>query len=142
MYRHMPIVILYARHFAQEKSAPLPSGKVSADTQFANRILDFFNLNRYFHFTSGSNLDGSRTRKSEVIEFALNECRREGNSNVVMIGDRKHDIIGAKEQGIDSIGVLYGYGSRHELEKENPTHIVDNVDDLRKVLLSCLSQTE
>ena len=107
----------------------------SKPTQFAQRILDFFNLNRYFHFTSGSNLDGSRTRKSEVIEFALTECRWGANKNVVMVGDRKHDIIGAKELGIDSIGVLYGYGSRHELEEENPTHIVDNVADLRKVLL-------
>lgn len=107
----------------------------SKPTQYARRIVDFFNLNRYFYFVSGSNLDGSRTRKSEVIEFALKECRLEASENVVMIGDRKHDIIGAKELGIDSIGVSYGYGSRHELENENPTHIADNVADLRKILL-------
>ncbi len=51
------------------------------------------------------------------------------------LGDRKHDIIGAKETGIDSVGVLYGYGSRHELENEHPTFIAEDVNELRKVLL-------
>lgn len=106
----------------------------SKPTTFAQRILDHFNLASYFHFTGGSNLDGSRTQKSEVINYVLNEISFPAHFKAVMIGDRKYDIIGAKESGIDSIGVLYGYGSQQELKKENPTHIVDSVDDLRVIL--------
>ena len=107
----------------------------SKPTEFAERILNHFDLNKYLSFTAGSNLDGSRTRKGEVISYALKQCRLEVNDNVVMVGDRKHDIIGAKEIGIDSIGVLYGFGSHHELEKENPTYIAENVNGLRRVLI-------
>jgi phosphoglycolate phosphatase len=52
-----------------------------------------------------------------------------------MIGDRKYDIIGAKETGIDSIGVLYGYGSQWEMKNEDPTHIADTVGGLRRILI-------
>lgn len=52
-----------------------------------------------------------------------------------MVGDRKHDMIGAQESGVDSIGVLYGYGSHDEIEKEHPTFIAEDVNDLRKILL-------
>lgn len=107
----------------------------SKPTDFAQQILDHFNLDQYFFFIGGSNLDGSRTRKGEVIAYALNECNFKTNLKSVMIGDRKHDILGAKEVGIDSLGVLYGYGTRTELEKENPTGIVESVGDLRKVLV-------
>lgn len=106
----------------------------SKPTTFAQRILDHFNLAQYFYFTGGSNLDGSRTRKSEVIDYALNASCLPAYSKAVMIGDRMYDIVGAKEIGIDSIGVLYGYGSQQELENENPTHIVRHVDDLRAIL--------
>ncbi len=102
---------------------------------FARRILDYFQLSKYFQFTAGSNLDGTRTKKSEVIFYALKESKLEAGSNAVMIGDRKYDIIGAKETGIDSIGVLYGYGSRLEMEKEGPTHIAATVGGLRRILL-------
>lgn len=107
----------------------------SKPTDFAQRILDHFNLAQYFCFTGGSNLDGSRTRKAEVIAYALQKSGLEAQSKAVMVGDRKFDLIGAKEIGIDSIGVLYGYGSRNELEKENPTYLVKSVDELRKILL-------
>ncbi len=102
---------------------------------FAQRILDYFKLSSYFHFTAGSNLDGTRTKKSEVISYALLECRLQAGTNAVMIGDRKYDIIGARETGLDSVGVLYGYGSRQEMEKEDPTHMVETVAGLRAVLL-------
>lgn len=106
----------------------------SKPTTFAQRILDHFNLASYFYFTGGSNLDGSRSRKSEVIAYALNEIILPTRFKAVMIGDRKYDIIGAKESGIDSIGVLYGYGSEQELKIENPTHVVDSVNDLKAIL--------
>lgn len=106
----------------------------SKPTTFAQRILDHFDLASYFYFTVGSNLDGSRSRKSEVIAYALNEISLPTHFKAVMIGDRKYDIIGAKESGIDSIGVLYGYGSEQELKIENPTHVVDSVNDLKAIL--------
>lgn len=102
---------------------------------FARKVLDYFQLTRYFQFAAGSNLDGTRTKKSEVISYALKECEFKPGSNVVMIGDRKYDIIGAKETGIDSIGVLYGYGTRQEMKNEDPTHIADTVGNLRTILL-------
>jgi phosphoglycolate phosphatase len=102
---------------------------------FARKVLDYFQLSRYFRFAAGSNLDGTRTKKSEVISYALKESELKAGSNVVMIGDRKYDIIGAKETGIDSIGVLYGYGSRQEMKNEGPTHIADTVGSLRTILL-------
>ncbi len=107
----------------------------SKPTVFADKILKHFNLHKYFEFISGSNLDGSRDKKSEVIFHAFKECRLAPSDKMVMIGDRKHDLIGAKEAGIDSIGVLYGYGSMEELQKEYPIHIVDDVSDLRKILM-------
>lgn len=117
---------------AQGKKLVLATSK---PTSFAQRILDHFELDRYFYFTGGSNLDGSRTKKGEVIAYALSESGLENQAKAIMIGDRKYDIIGAKEVGIDSIAVLYGYGSRDELARENPTFIVNTVDSLRKSLL-------
>ncbi|MHB8171802.1 MAG: HAD family hydrolase [Thermincolia bacterium] len=108
----------------------------SKPTFFADKILKYFNLDKYFEFISGSNLDGSRVKKSEVILHAIEECKLELNEKMVMIGDRKHDLIGAREVGIASIGILYGYGSVQELQKEHPTVIVDSVLDLGKILLS------
>lgn len=107
----------------------------SKPTPFTRQILDHFNLDRYFTFVSGSNLDGTRIRKDEVIAYAIKECGLKANDNMVMVGDRKYDITGAKAIGIDSIGVLYGFGSRSELEEENPTRVVESVGELEKVLM-------
>lgn len=107
----------------------------SKPTIFAERILKHFNLCEYFTFVSGSNLDGSRCRKSEVIAYGLSQNAILEKSKVIMIGDRRHDIIGAREIGIDAVGVLYGYGSREELERENPKFIVDTVIDLRSLFI-------
>ncbi|MEA4903054.1 HAD family hydrolase [Desulfitobacterium sp.] len=107
----------------------------SKPTPFTRQILDHFNLDRYFTFVSGSNLDGTRIRKDEVIAYAVKECGLNAKDNMVMVGDRKYDITGAKAIGIDSIGVLYGFGSRSELEGENPTRIVESVSELKKVLM-------
>jgi phosphoglycolate phosphatase len=106
----------------------------SKPTDFAQRILDHFNLDRFFYFTAGSNLDGTRTRKGEVITYALQESRTSNQARAVMIGDRKFDLIGAKEVGIDSIGVLYGYGTYNELISETPNHLAHSVDELRRIL--------
>ncbi|MCX7774317.1 MAG: HAD family hydrolase [Clostridia bacterium] len=102
----------------------------SKPTYFAEKILEYFHLKEKFSFVGGSNLDGTRMKKAEVISFVLEEMGISELNRVIMVGDRKHDVIGAQETGIDSIGVLYGYGSREEMEKAKPTYSVETVKDL------------
>ena len=80
------------------------------------RILEHFGLLQYFDFVSGSCMDETRTQKWEVIQWALEQCC-DDSSRVLMVGDRKHDVQGAKRFGLPCLGVLYGYGGREELEK-------------------------
>lgn len=102
---------------------------------FARRILDYFKLSDYFSFIAGSGLDGSLHTKTDVINYILQSNNITDLSTVVMIGDRKHDIIGAKNVGIDSIGVLYGFGDYEELSEAGATHIVKDIAELRNLLL-------
>lgn len=102
---------------------------------YAKKILEHFDLAKYFDFVSGSEFDGTRTKKAEVIAYALQNSNITDLESVVMIGDRKHDIVGANENKIDSIGVLYGYGNRDEFEEANATYIVEKVEDLLNVLI-------
>ncbi|HOP12030.1 MAG TPA: HAD family hydrolase [Oscillospiraceae bacterium] len=102
---------------------------------FAKRILERFDLAQYFTFIAGANLDETRTLKSEVIEYALNNIGPVTMSECVMVGDREHDVLGAKVFGMDSIGVLYGYGSREEFEKAGATYIAESVEALRTFIL-------
>lgn len=97
---------------------------------FAKEILRHFNLEKYFFFAAGSTMSETRTNKAEVIEYALSECGIADKSKVVMVGDREHDVIGANKNGIDSIGVLFGYGSRDELEAAGATYIAETVEDI------------
>lgn len=97
---------------------------------FAKEILRHFGLDKYFLFAAGSTMDETRTNKAEVIEYALSECGITDKTSVVMVGDREHDIIGANKNGIDSIGVLFGYGSREELETAGATYISETVGEI------------
>lgn len=100
---------------------------------FAKEILRYFNLEKYFYYSAGANLDGSRTNKAEVIKYALKEGEVTDKSTVVMVGDREHDIIGANKNGIDSIGVLFGYGNRNELETAGATYIAQTVEETMRI---------
>lgn len=102
---------------------------------FAERILEHFSLRHYFSFVSGCELDGTRSVKSETIDYAVANYGIADRSQCVMIGDREHDIIGAKKTGLHSVGVLYGYGDRAELESAGADVIAESVDDLRSILL-------
>lgn len=103
---------------------------------FARKILDRFSLSQYFEYIAGANMDETRTDKTEVIKYALEKCNINDLSRVVMVGDREHDIFGAKKIGTDSIGVLYGYGSREELEKAGATHIAATPEEIYDIVLS------
>ncbi|WP_394915955.1 HAD family hydrolase [uncultured Robinsoniella sp.] len=107
----------------------------SKPTVYAKRILERFELNQYFADVQGSEMDGRRTKKEEVISYALEQNQITDNEQAVMIGDREHDIIGAKKCGLDSIGVLFGYGSREELDGCGADQIVDTVKMLEDLLI-------
>lgn len=91
---------------------------------FARIIMDYFHLTPYFDYIAGMELDGGRNTKAEVIAYALECCEIEDRSRVLMIGDRKHDVEGARAEGISSLGVLYGFGDRAELEAAGADYIV------------------
>lgn len=102
---------------------------------FARRILDYFELSGYFSFIAGSGLDGTLHTKTDVINHILQTNNIADPNSMVMIGDRKHDIIGARNMGIDSIGVLYGFGDYKELAEAGANYIVKDIPELRKFLL-------
>lgn len=100
----------------------------------ARRIADHFNLTRYFAFIGGASLDDSRVRKADVIRYVLETNRIDDPASVIMVGDRENDILGAKQNGLESIGVLYGYGDRDELEAAGADHIAETVEDIIRFL--------
>ena len=102
----------------------------SKPEHFAKMILEHFQLTKYFTFIAGANMDETRTKKDEVIAYAMEACKITDVGKVVMIGDREYDILGARKFGIDSVGVLFGYGSLEELQKAGATYIVETVDEL------------
>ena len=106
----------------------------SKPTVFAEDILTYFNLRQYFAYVVGSNLDGTRVEKTEVIRDALALCGA-GRSQAVMVGDREHDILGAKQNGIASIGALYGYGGREELTRCGADALASDTAELGQLLL-------
>lgn len=101
---------------------------------FAKQILEHFDIAKYFTYIAGSNLDGTNIKKDEVIQCAMESCGITDLSKIIMIGDREHDVIGAKKTGVGSIGVLYGYGNRNELEQAGADFIADTVDDVWSIL--------
>lgn len=109
----------------------------SKPTEYAVKILEHFNLLRYFDFVSGSEFNGVRAKKGEVIAYALEQNNITDLSSVIMVGDREHDIIGAKENGIASVGVLYGYGSMEELSSAGADFIADSIEDLDLLFTKC-----
>ena len=104
-------------------------------TPYAIEILKHFELYKYFTFVAGSEFDGTRSEKVDVITYALEQCKITDLDNAVMIGDREHDILGAKYNKISSVGVLFGYGSKEELENAKADVIVDTVEKLEELLL-------
>lgn len=101
---------------------------------YSVKILEHFGLAQYFEQVVGSTLNETRTRKDEVIEYAAAKYGIKSES-ALMTGDREHDILGAKKNGIDSAGVLCGYGSREELENAGADYIFDDVCMLGEFLM-------
>ncbi len=110
----------------------------SKPTEYVERILEHFDLRRYFKVVVGSEMDGTRVNKDEVILEALNQLfayKPIQYAKVYMIGDRKYDIEGAKKIGVESVGAAYGYGSMEELKEAHADYIVRSVEELRALLM-------
>jgi phosphoglycolate phosphatase len=103
---------------------------------YAKKILAHFCISKHFTFIAGSKMDGTRVRKSEVIAYALDQLKIADKEKTIMIGDREHDIVGAYNQGIDSMGVLYGYGSKEELVQAGAKYIAQSVLDIGDFLVN------
>ncbi len=89
---------------------------------FAERIIEHFGLGSYFEHVFGAELDGTRVHKTDLLAYALDKTGMNA-SGALMIGDRSHDMIGAKNNGMGAIGVLYGYGSKEELIGAGASHV-------------------
>lgn len=103
---------------------------------FANIIIKHFKLDDYFSLVAGSHMDGTRVHKNEIIEHVMQTLEIKNPTHSIMIGDREFDIKGAKHHQMKSIGVLFGFGSKEELENAGADHIADTVQDLTNLLLS------
>jgi len=107
----------------------------SKPTVYAVEILKHFGIYEYFAFVAGSELSGARVKKAEVIEYALSNVGVTDRTQAVMIGDREHDIFGARAAGLTSIGVLHGYGGREELERAGADVILEDMAAVQAWLL-------
>lgn len=110
----------------------------SKPTGFVEDILNKFDLRQYFDIISAADLSGKKCEKEDVIKEALEILNlKNGDKDVVMIGDRHYDINGAKYFNLDSIGVNYGFAfDKNELKDAGATYVVETVKELGELLLS------
>ena len=88
-------------------------------------------MTEYFDEIVGSEMNGARTNKTEVIEEALERIgMKKHREQVVMVGDKEHDVLGAREAGLDCVAVSYGYGTTEELKEADPLQTVASADEL------------
>lgn len=108
----------------------------SKPEKFVNLMLENFKLNHYFTESVGHDVENGRDTKALVIKEALKrlDYSRE-KDKIIMVGDKEHDVLGAREEGIECISVLYGYGTKEELQEANPLKIVATVSELQEELL-------
>lgn len=98
---------------------------------YVTKILDYFNLSSYFEVVVGSEMNGARTSKTEVIEEALKRLNMsDRRKEVLMVGDKEHDVLGARATGLACVAVGYGYGTKEELTAAQPLKIVASIEEL------------
>ena len=107
----------------------------SKPEEYSVKIIEHFGLAQYFENVCGSLMNETRSKKDEVIAYAIERNNITDKSKILMIGDRKHDILGAKKIGLKSCGVLFGYGSLEELQAAGADFIAENVSRLDKICL-------
>ena len=100
-------------------------------TYYVTQIMDHFNLSRYFEVIAGTDLNGPKVSKSQVIEEALERMSlSDHRDQVIMVGDKEHDVFGARRAGLECIAVSYGYGTEEELKNAHPFKIVNSAEEI------------
>ena len=102
---------------------------------YANPILRHIGLDRYFAFVSGPEIDGTRDAKAEVIAYAMEQLGLTDPSKILMVGDREHDTLGAAANHMDSVGALWGFGTREELLQTGAKAVFETPRQLLDALL-------
>lgn len=108
----------------------------SKPVEFARRVTDYFDLSQYFAYITGPDFNGSLPTKADVIADALAHFNLAGTekAQALMIGDRRHDILGAKKCGLKTIGVRYGYAAPGELEEAGADYIVNTPQEILQAI--------
>ena len=127
-------------HIPELLNALKKAGKIllvasSKPEVFVLRILEHFDLLRFFDGVGGAAMDESRTNKADVVEYILGKAGVTDRSRCILVGDRKFDVNGAHEAGMDALAVTYGYGSLEELTAAQPEHIAHTPKDIERILL-------
>ncbi len=113
----------------------IPIVATSKPEEQAIRILMHFGFDKYFKLIAGDDQECTRAVKKDVITYCLKKLDSPSYNEVVMIGDRKYDMTGARELGITSIGVTWGYGSKKELEDSCADYLVSSAKELKELLI-------
>ena len=100
--------------------------------EFANRIIDHFDLKKYFSFVSGPEMDGTRNEKHEVIDYAMNHLGISSSDVVLMVGDRRDDVVGAARCNMACVGVEWGFGTQTELLDAGAVKVISQPFELLK----------
>lgn len=98
--------------------------------EFANRIIEHFDLAKYFSYVSGPEMDGTRNEKHEVITYALQNLNIPSPNQVLMVGDRRDDVIGAARCNMECVGVEWGFGSVQELNDAGAIDVIFKPQEL------------
>ena len=106
----------------------------SKPEDFAKLILESYNLTEYFTVISGATFDGTRSKKKDVLQYAVDELKITDLSECVLIGDTKNDVNCATQVGMDCVGVLYGFGLKSELEEAGAKATVQTPLDILKII--------
>ncbi len=127
-------------HIPELLNALKKAGKIllvasSKPEVFVLRILEHFDLLRFFDGVGGAAMDESRTNKADVVEYILGKAGVTDRSRCILVGDRKFDVNGAHEAGMDALAVTYGYGSLEELTAAQPEHIAHTPKEIERILL-------
>ena len=108
----------------------------SKPEKFALRIMERFDLAKYFTLICGAPMDERKAGKAAIVARAIREAGIADKSRAIMVGDRRHDVEGARQNGLDTVGVLWGYGSKEELMSAGAKYIVSDLGELEKIVLS------
>lgn len=125
------IIELLEKLKAQKKILVLATSKPE---EFVVRILKHFDIYKYFEFVGAATMDGSRSKKKDIIKYAIDNLNIKDKSEIIMIGDREQDILGAKDNDVDSIGVLYGYGAYEELVNAGAKYVVKEPGEIMSIV--------